>query len=160
VKYHLPCSESPADEFQTPSGEWFTTLRAIAFDGWLLWKHALPEDPLLWPAMDHDVFVTIEALARRVHSLHQLLPDYRRLTDTPFAVSRWWDPTDDTGEWLTGERALLRINGYTARDVEQEIPPRLKGQLKIQARSLNWLEISLPEGPHSSPLTPCSDENL
>lgn len=148
MTYHLPFSESPADEFRTPSGEWFCTLRAIAFDGWLLWKHALPDDILLWRDLNDDVFNTVEALARRIHNLHQLLPDYRRLSDTPFKVSRWWDPTDDTGEWCFGDRVLLRINGYTARDVSQEIPSRLKGQLTIQQRSLNWIEFSLPEGPH------------
>lgn len=102
---------------------------------------------MLWPQLNHDVFGTIETLARRIHNLHQLFPDYRRLSDTPFTVSRWWDPTDDSGEWLYGDRVLLRINGYCAKDVDHETPQRLKGQLLIQPRSLHWMEISLPEGP-------------
>lgn len=147
MTYHLPYSESPSDEFCSPSGEWLCTLRAIAFDGWLLWRHALPEDAMLWPLLSQDIFSTIETLGRRIHNLHQLFPDYRRLSDTPFTVSRWWDPTDDTGEWCFGDRVLLRVNGYTAKDIEHETPPRLKGQLVVQPRSLHWLEISLPEGP-------------
>lgn len=148
LMYHLPYSESPRDEFQAPNGEWYATLRAIAFDGWLLWKHALPEDLQLWPRLTPEIYGTIEVLAKRIHNLHQLLPDYRRLCDTPFKVSRWWDPTDDSGDWLDGGRVLLRINGYRARDVEHEIPARLKGQLLIQPRSVHWLEISLPEARH------------
>lgn len=142
--YHLPYSESPLDEFCSPTGEWLCTLRAIAFDGWLLWRHALPDDIYLWPLLSQEVFETIESLARRIHNLHQLLPDYRRLSDTPFTVSRWWDPTDDSGEWNFGDRVLLRINGYTAQELEREIPPKLKGQLLLQPRSTNWIEISLP----------------
>lgn len=144
LTFHLPFSESPADEFQAPNGEWYATLRAITYDGWLLWKHALPEDTMLWPQLTEEVYGVIELLAKRIHLLHQCFPDYRRLVDTPFTVSRWWDPTDDSGEWLTGERVLLKVNGYTARDVLQEVPVRQKGQLLFQPRSTNWIEISLP----------------
>lgn len=151
MRFHLPYSECPEDEFQTPDGEWYCTLRAIAFDGWLLWRHALPDDPILWPALTTEIFETIELLAKRIHNLHQLLPDYRRLSDTPFKVSRWWDPTDDTGEWLLGDRVLLKLDGYTAQDIQQMTPPRLRDQLCLQGRSRHWLEISLPlEPPHSS----------
>jgi len=144
--YHVPYSESPVDEFRTPSGEWYATLRAIAFDGWLLWKHALPEEHYHWSALSQEAFANIETLAKRIHNFHQLFPDYRRLCDTPFKVSRWWDPSDDTGDWAGGSRVLLRINGYTARDIQQEIPSRLKGQLQVQPCSVHWVEISLPEG--------------
>lgn len=143
-KYHLPFSESPEDEFQMPDGEWHMTLRAITYDAWLLWKHALPEDPMLWSRLTEEVVDTVTLLAKRIHNLHQCFADYRRLVDTPFTVSRWWDPTDDTGEWDQGGRVLLKVNGYTARDVEQEVPVRFKGQLILQPRSENWIEISLP----------------
>jgi hypothetical protein len=145
--YHVPYSEVITDEFQTPDGEWYATLRAIAFDGWLLWKHALPEDYLLWPQMTKPVFETIKILGQRIHNIHQLLPDYRRLSDTPFQVSCWWDPSDSHGEWTYGDRVLLRVNGYTARDIEHEVPARLRGQLNFEAVSTHWAEISLPEGP-------------
>lgn len=143
--YHLPYSESVVDEFRTPDGEWYATLRAIAFDGWLLWRHALPEDHTLWPNLTHSVFETIQLLGQRIHNLHQLFPDYRRLSDTPFQVSCWWDPSDRSGEWTHGDRVLLRILGYTARDVEQEVPPRLKSSLMLTAKSTHWLEVRLPE---------------
>ena len=146
MRFHLPYSESAEDEFQAPDGGWYCTLRAIAFDGWLLWRHALPDDSALWPELTAEVFETIEVLGKRIHNLHQLLPDYRRLSDTPFKVSRWWDPTDDSGEWICGDRVLLRLNGYTAQDIQQMTPTRLKGQLCLQPRSKHWIEISLPLG--------------
>lgn len=143
--YHLPYSEAITDEFRTPTGEWYATLRAISFDSWLLWRHALPEDHLLWPRLTLDVFETIQVLGQRIHNWHQLLPDYRRLSDTPFQVSCWWDPSDATGEWTRGDRVLLRLNGYTARDVQHEIPNRLRNQLILQPLSTHWMQISLPQ---------------
>lgn len=143
MTYHLPYSESPSDEFCSPTGEWLCTLRAITFDSWLLWRHALPEDLLLWPELTQPVFDSIVLLAQRIHNLHQLLPDYRRLADTPFQVSMWWDPTDD--DFAAGDRVQLRIIGYTAREIEQEVPHRLKSLLTILPLSTHWVEISLPQ---------------
>lgn len=149
LAYHVPYSESPRDEFQLPNGLWYSTLRAIAFDGWLLWRHALPEDMQLWPQLSQPVFETIEVLAQRIHNLHQLFPDYKRLADSPFRVSMWWDPSDDSGDWCNGDRVQLKILGYTAREIEQELTPRLKAQLQILPLSKHWVEISLPEALHS-----------
>jgi hypothetical protein len=143
MSFHVPFSESPFDEFQAPDGEWYSTFRAVTYDGWLLWKHALPEDPYLWPQLNSDTYESIQLLAKRVHIIHQLFPDYRRLDDTPFTVSRWWDPTDDSGEWHQGERILCRIKGYTATDVLAETPHRYRSLLHIQPRSKHWVEISL-----------------
>lgn len=145
LSYHVPYSESPRDEFQTPSGAWYSTFRAIAFDSWLLWKHALPEDIQLWSQMTQPVFETIEVLGQRIHNLHQLLPDYKRLSDSPFRVSMWWDPTDDSGDWNRGDRVQLKLLGYTAHDIERELPSRHRNQLRILPLSRNWIEISLPE---------------
>ena len=143
MTFHDPYSESPFDEFQAPEGEWYSTQLAVTFDGWLLWKHALPDDPYLWPQLTMQAYETIQLLAKRIHAVHQLFPDYRRLDNTPFHVSRWWDPTDDSGQWLTGERLLCKINGYTAREVQTELPHRQRSLLAIQPRSPHWVEISL-----------------
>lgn len=144
LSFHLPYSEAPEDEFCAPDGQWYSTLRAVTFDNWLIWRNVLPDDLTLWPQLTADVFETVQCLAKRIHHIHQLFPDYRRLWDSPFKVSRWWDPTDDTDEWLHGDRVLLRIQDYTAKDIQQLVPTRLKGQLYLQPRSTNWIEISLP----------------
>lgn len=144
MPFNVPYSESPRDEFQTPGGVWYSTLRAITFDSWLLWRHALPEDIALWPQLTQPVFDSIEALGLRIHQIHQLLPDYRRLSDSPFHVSIWWDPADTSGDWSLGDRAQLRINGYTASDIHNELTPRLKASLQLRTLSKHWIEVSLP----------------
>lgn len=145
MTFNVPYSESPSDEFQAPNGVWYSTLRAITFDSWLLWRHALPDDISLWPQLTQPVFESIEALGLRIHQLHQLLPNYRRLSDSPFCVSIWWDPTDTSGTWSLGDRAQLRIAGYTASDIQHELTPRLKSCLHFQVLSKHWIELSLPQ---------------
>lgn len=144
MPFHLPFSETERDEFQAPTGEWFYTLRAITYDGWLLWRHALPEDQMLWSQLNETSYDAIQLLARRIHVLHQLLPDYRRLTETPFTVSRWWDPAGFDDGYHAGDKMLCKINGYTAADIEYEMPKRLTSQLLARPVSTNWIEFSLP----------------
>lgn len=139
----VPYAESPAEEFQGPTGEWFTKLRAIVHDGWLLWRHALPDHPLRRP-VDEQAAKGITTLARRIHSAHMSFPEYRQLYSTPFTVGRWWDPVDPTGEWSLGTRVLLKLERYTASRLASKIPKRL--ELQTQIRSEHWLEIALPNG--------------
>lgn len=149
MPFHLRYSESPADEFRTPDGEWLYTLRAITFDNWLLWRHALPEDQQSWHLLDRPAYCNIQRLAKLIHSVHEQFSNYKRLEDTPFSVSCWWDPFDDSGQWVRGDRVLLRIKGYTALEAQREIPPRLKNSLLAQPRSLHWIEFGLPVDPLS-----------
>jgi len=137
----VPYAESPAEEFQGPNGEWFTTLRAIVHDGWLLWRDALPGCPLRRP-VDEQAARGITTLARRIHAAHMSFPEYRNLSDTPFTVGRWWDPKDQSGEWNLGTRVLLKLNGYSATRLATKIPKRL--ELHTQIRSEHWLELCLP----------------
>ena len=137
----LPYSSSPREEFQGPTGEWFTKLRAIVLDGWLYWKHALPDHPLRGP-IDELAARGITTLARRLHSAHMSLPEYRQLLRSPFTVGRWWDPSDPTGEWSRGTRVLLRLNGYSSYRLATKLHKRL--ELQVRQQSENWLEIALP----------------
>jgi hypothetical protein len=139
----VPYAESPREEFQGPTGEWFTRLRAIVHDGWLYWKHALPDYPLKGP-IDESAARGITTLARRLHSAHMSFPEYRQLLRTPFAVGRWWDPGDATGEWNRGTRVLLRLDGYSSYRLATKLPRRL--ELQTRQCSENWLEIALPPG--------------
>jgi len=113
MTYHCPASFGPNEEFLAPTGEWLSVFRAIAYDSWLLWRHALP--------------------------------DYRRLNDTPFTVSRWWDPLDDQEDWQLGGRCLLKINGYESRHIPIEAGGRFG--LTITPISAHWLEFALREDP-------------
>lgn len=134
-----PATFGPNEEFLAPTGEWFNIYRAISLDNWLIWKDALPEETYLWPQLNRDVYESIRALGARIHGLHQLLPDYRRLNDSPFTVSRWWDPRDDEG-WQNGDRCLLKIDGYSTRQLPLDHCPGLG--LHVRVVSNHWLELS------------------
>jgi hypothetical protein len=138
---HLPYAESPADEFQLPDGSWAYTLKAIVTDSWLLWKHALPEDPALRRLLDATAVAGITALAGELHSAHTHFPDYKALDDSPFQVSCWWDPSDFSGQWNTGRRLLARVDGYQAADLAQRITKLTR--LAVTCCSAHWIEVSL-----------------
>jgi hypothetical protein len=149
---HLPFSESPRDEFQATDGQWHPVLRAVVFDSWLLWQHALPDDLHLRAQLTPQAEQGIRELGAAVHEAHQHFPDYKRLVDTPFRVSRWWDPTDDTGEWSSGHRLLCRVINYSAIAVEAEIKRKVR-YLDLTVRSLHYIEVALPqEARHLSPI--------
>ncbi|MEN9859949.1 MAG: hypothetical protein RLZZ515_431 [Cyanobacteriota bacterium] len=141
MRCHLPYCDAPEMEFQGPNGDWFLVHRAIAFDGWLLWKHALPDRRPKGP-LPEDLARNITELAQRIHLAHQQFSDYRLLVDSPFTVSRWWDPSDETGEWSSGRSILCRVNDFLADEVQRMIPKRL--ELGVRICSKRWLEISLP----------------
>lgn len=139
---HLRCSESPREEFQGPSGEWFSIFRAIVLDSWLTWKDALPDHPIRGP-LDEEIASSITGLALRIHAAHVALPDYRRLSESPFRVSRWWDPFAND-DWQTGAKVLLRLEHYSAQRFAAKIPQRLN--LQVRSQSDQWLEIALQPG--------------
>jgi hypothetical protein len=134
--------------FRTPAGEVYSTHRAVTYDNWLLWIHALPDNPELWRRMDEAAFATIQVLGKRLHLLHQMLPNYRRLSDTPFTVSRWWDPLDNEDDWHLGGRCLLRIDGFSCRQLPLDAAPKLG--LVARPVSENWVEFSLPLDPQAA----------
>lgn len=144
MPYNCPASFGPNEEFLTPDGQWFSVFRAVAYDSWLLWRHALPDNPNHWPLLNQEAFETIGVLGQRIHDLHQTCPDYRRLSDTPFTVSRWWDPLDDDG-WQRGDRCLLRIDGYEARQLPLDNAARLG--LLARPVSAHWIEFNLTGDP-------------
>lgn len=137
----LPLCFSPKEQFRGPNGEWFTVYRSIVLDGWLLWQHALP-DWKMHCMVPEDVACNITALARFIHATHMTFPEYRHLSDSPFRVSRWWDPSDEGSDWAQGRRALLRLEGCSAARFSGKVPRRFN--LTVEPQSENWLEIALP----------------
>lgn len=138
---HLSCSNSLDEEFQGPDGHWFSVYRSIVLDSWLTWKDALPGHRLTVP-LAADVASAITALTQKIHSAHMQLPDYRRLSSSPFHVGRWWDPAA-TDEWSQGRKVLLRLENYSAHRLASKIPARLN--LRVKQQSEHWLVIGLPE---------------
>ncbi len=142
-KFHLPSSESSADEFQGPDGTWLSVFRAVFFDSWLIWRDALPAEPHLREQLDDQVFQRVTALAKQLHLFHQSLPCYRGLTVSPFHVSRWWDPTDPDPAWNSGRSVLFYMDDYSASDLVRLCVKR--PALSLRAVSQRFVEASLAE---------------
>lgn len=142
---HLPYSERPEDEFQMPDGSWHYTLKAVVQDSWLFWKHALPAEPELRQLLDDEAVTGITELATAIHLAHQRFANYRDLDDSPFTVGQWWDPSDSTGDWSSGQRVLLRIQGRSAEDLLHGL--RGRGQLQGVVISDRWAELRLRHHP-------------
>jgi hypothetical protein len=140
------------ESFVTPEGERYSIFRAVSFDNWLIWRDALPDNPTLWSRLEMEQFRRIQELGRRIHLLHQNLPDYRRLSDTPFVVSRWWDPVDPEDNWDCGGKCLLRIEDHTVKEMPLFLCERL--ELGCTPVSTHWVEFSINsdwEGPAPQP---------
>jgi hypothetical protein len=145
---HLPYAQNEGDEFLHPSGEWFLINRAITFDNWLLWRHALPLKRHERRQLTAPVAATIEALAGAIHAVHQTMPGYKGLDDTPFRVSRWWDPSDREG-WQSGACCLFLIKGFCSADILEH--GARSSSLSLQAVSELFVEANLLS-PASQPL--------
>lgn len=110
---HLPYASDDDDEFLHPEEGWLLIDRTIVFDSWILWRHALPRGRSQRARLDGRVAALITALAERIHALHQQLPGYCDLGDSPFLFSRWWEPGGDD-EWGSGGSCIFRIDGQPA----------------------------------------------
>jgi hypothetical protein len=140
---NLSWSTSPEDEFQAPDGAWYYSFRAIVLDSWLLWRDALPPELALRQQLSQPVSDNITALARRLHCFHQSLPDYRQLTDSPFVVTRWWDPSDEDPFWNQGRSCLFRLKNYVSTDLVRGITK--KTPLIIRPVTSRFVEVHLPD---------------
>lgn len=144
--FNVPGSTCHSDEFLAPNGQWFSIYRAITYDGWMLWKDALPESIELREQLDLPSYENISLLARRIHLMHQGVDNYRRLGDTPFQVSRWWDPldaADQDEQWNLGRHVLFRVKDMTAKQFIAV--PQRRNQVQLRAVSTNWIEATLPK---------------
>lgn len=137
----LPFSQDELDEFTTPEGEVFYTFRSIVFDSWIVWDDALPDVMEQRAGLDQDIYENIICLADALHSFHQSVPDYRSLTQTPFKVTRWWDPTDRDERWSTGRAALFSVKDYSATDLVRLI--QKKTDLAVTPVSRRYVEAYL-----------------
>ena len=139
----LPFSQEELDEFVTPEGEVFYTFRSIVYDSWLIWDDALPDVLEQREELTQDIYDNIICLADSLHSFHQSLPDYRSLRETPFRVTRWWDPTERDERWNAGRAALFSVKEYSATDLVRMI--QKKTDLAVTPVSKRYVEAYLPD---------------
>ena len=139
----LPFSQEELDEFVTPTGEVFYSFRSIVFDSWLIWDDALPDVVEQREELSQEIYDNIICLADSLQVFHQSCPDYRSLNQTPFKVTRWWDPTDRDERWSTGRAALFSVREYSATDLVRMI--QKKTDLAVTPVSKRYVEAYLPD---------------
>jgi hypothetical protein len=123
-----------------PSGESVYACRALVRDSWLQWRDVMPPDEEDWHGLTDDVVHAVQELARGLHHLHRNLPGYKQCNESPFTVSRWWDPTDEEG-WQQGLFCLFKFEGQTAESLIAALPR--KTTLKLTPRSTHWVEATV-----------------
>jgi hypothetical protein len=113
VTTHLPYAYRPENEFFHPFDGWLLMERSVVFDSWISWRHVLPIGRRDCREMTAEINQAILTLAGGLHQVHQRLPGYRDLGESPFRVSRWWDPFAEY-PWNTGGTCVFRLDGCTA----------------------------------------------
>lgn len=113
---YLPYALDEDDEFLHPSLGWLLLARAIAYDSWISWRQALPIDRHSRNSLPETTSRVITALAEEVDAVHQRMPGYSDLYESPIVFPRWWDPYSGD-EWATGSCCLFRITGFASRDI-------------------------------------------
>lgn len=142
---HLPYSEGDHDEFHHPVDGWLLLDRAITFDSWITWRHALPPARAARQLLTKSVSSAIAALAHELHLVHQRMASYAELSTTPFLVPRWWDPYADD-RWSTGELCLFCIEGAATEEILKAWDV-CRGQLELRGVSGRHLEAALVRAP-------------
>ena len=125
---------------ELPCGSSVYACRALVRDSWLQWRDALPPEESDWSGLTEPIVDTIQILAKAIHQLHRNLPGYKQCEESPFTVSRWWDPEDNEG-WQLGGRCLFRFKDTTALELINGLPR--KTQLELVQISENWVEASI-----------------
>lgn len=112
---HLPYAYSDEDEFLHPIDGWLLLDRAVVYDSWISWRQVLPRGSRDCRALNEDVNNAILALAAELHAIHQLIPGYRQLGESPFQVTRWWDPA--AGDpWNSGRLCIFSLADCSSGD--------------------------------------------
>lgn len=123
-----------------PNGKTFLLLRAITFDGWLSWKHALSHDASDWHELDAAAVARITAMAQALHAVLDNTQASRLLGDSPYRVARWWNPPSQDPIW-DGGRVLLRRSDLTAQQLIDRISAT--EQLRGVPVTQSWAELQL-----------------
>ena len=98
--------------------------RAIVYDSWLTWGHALPREPELLSQLDREAEEYIRTLAMHLHQVHKQMPEWKQINECHFHVKRWFDPEAEESHWREGRAALMRYDDVSAADFMALRPKR------------------------------------
>lgn len=141
----LPFSSGDRDEFCHPTDGWLLLDRAVTYDNWITWRHALPAAHSARQRLSQPVAQAIAALAHELHLIHQRLANYTELSTTPFLIPRWWDPYAED-QWNTGGICLFRIEDVATQEIIHSWDSH-RGQVELRGVSDRHLEATLITAP-------------
>lgn len=151
-----PVPDLPSlDRFTLPCGNVVLTTRALVKDSWLQWRDALPQEEELWDQLSAEAVHAIVELARCLHGMHRAMKGYKQCDESPFTVSRWWDPTADDDGYDSGRYCLMKFKDFAATDLIRAVPRTSALMLTpVSPRAPQWVEAWVQEKP-VLPLTGC-----
>jgi hypothetical protein len=152
VSPHLPYAYSDEDEFLHPLDGWLLLDRAVVYDSWISWRHVLPRGSRDCQALSGEVNNAILALAAELHAIHQRLPSYRDLGESPFHVTRWWDPFSEDS-WSSGKLCIFSLDGLSSDEFIVHWLP-VESDLHLEALSDTYVRARLLKVPAENPGAP------
>ena len=142
-----PQEIAPLRRLQLPCGDQVLVTKALVKDSWLIWTDALPDEEHLWDQLTGDAVESILTLAKALHAMHRNVRNYKLCEESPFTVSRWWDPTADD-DYDSGRFALLKFAGLNAKELAAMIPRSSQLVLSpVSPRAPDWVEAWVQQIP-------------
>lgn len=132
---HLPYASDDDDEFLHPSLGWLLIDRTVVYDSWIHWRQVLPPDRPGREQLDATAATLIEALAARLHAIHQRMVSYAELDDTPFRFHRWWEPRSEIEDFRNGSGCIFSIKQNRPQAFMDAFLEARPGQLALMSFS-------------------------
>ena len=130
--------------FTAPDKNRYLTIRSVVYDSWIIWQDALPFDPELRSLLTQDIYNNIVELGTRVHKLHQSMPGYKALSESPFEFILWWDPQDDDEDWKQGKRCRFMVNDFTSEEITYYNTLKKGNKLTVTPKTTRMVEAQIP----------------
>ncbi len=132
------------DQFLAPDGSKYLTIRSVVYDSWIIWQDAIPFDQDLRLMLTQEIYDNIVELATRIHKLHQSMPGYKALTESPFEFVLWFDPLDSDPDWNQGKMCRFMINDFTAEEIEYYSKLKKANKLDVKPMTHRMVEAKIP----------------
>tara|TARA_B100001250_G_scaffold396106_1_gene401711 strand:+ start:1692 stop:2120 length:429 start_codon:yes stop_codon:yes gene_type:complete len=137
-------TEVEVDQFLAPDGNDYLTIRSVVYDSWIIWQDAIPFDLELRLMLTQEIYDNIVELGTRVHKLHQSMPGYKALTESPFEFVLWFDPLDTDPDWSQGKKCRFMINEFTAEEIAYYNTLKKGNKLDIKPMTTRMVEAKIP----------------
>jgi len=131
-------------QFLAPDGNKYLTIRSVVYDSWIIWQDALPQDQELRLMITQEIYDNIVELAGRIHKLHQSMPGYKALNESPFEFILWFDPLDTDPDWYLGKKCRFKIHDFTAEEIAYYNTLKKANKLDIKEMTTRMVEAKIP----------------